>query len=414
MTNNRIDIIRADAPELAPYGTHAIGVRTLDLVDRDRIDILNIDWDTPSSEPLPRHDRHVTVEVWYPAKPGSTGSTALPSYMRDGKTRIELHGKAIRDAEPETVGKPFPLVIVSHGHPGNRHLLGPISENIASKGYVVVAIDHDGSSYHTFGPVKMAVFNRPLDQHFVLDQMAAFTRDQASFLCGLVDADNTAILGYSMGGYGALVSVGGGLTHEAIEARDTMLAVPHKLLARFESGSKEYQAFVDPRYKTAILFAPAGTFHGVMNAETLKGIRIPALFVAGSVDSTVHYEDGVRQTWQDAVNSDRSLLTFVNANHNVGAPMGPPDEARGKSDPETGKSYERHYLDAVWDSTRMNNISVHFITAWLARYLRGDTTMDAYLDLGPTGDTVATLPEWKGFPPETTAGLRFERLEAGK
>ena len=38
---NRIDVVTPLAPELASYGPHDIGVRTIQVTDRNRIDILN-------------------------------------------------------------------------------------------------------------------------------------------------------------------------------------------------------------------------------------------------------------------------------------------------------------------------------------------------------------------------------------
>ena len=56
-----------------------------------------------------------------------------------------------------------------------------------------------------------------------------------------------------------------------------------------------------------------------------------------------------------------TVLTYVNANHNAGAPIPAPAETYDYS--ETQKSYPfTHYADAVWDSTRMNNILDHFVT----------------------------------------------------
>ena len=52
----------------------------------------------------------------------------------------------MRDAAPSGDG-PFPLVIVSHGYPGNRFLMAHLAENIASKGFVVASIDHVDSTY---------------------------------------------------------------------------------------------------------------------------------------------------------------------------------------------------------------------------------------------------------------------------
>ncbi|MEF2074004.1 alpha/beta hydrolase family protein [Consotaella aegiceratis] len=416
--------MRADAPSLAQYGPDALGVRTLDFVHPDQVDVLKVDPEAPADAPLPRYDRPITVEVWYPAKADQEGSTTLKAYMRDGKTVVDLHGKAVRDAEPAATDAPYPLVIVSHGYPGNRYLMSPIAENIASKGYVVVSIDHTDTTYSTLGPISSAVLNRPLDQHFVLEEIAKRAQDPGSFLHGLVDADNTAIIGYSMGGYGTLVSVGAGLTHEAVEATGTPFAVPRGLLAVLEAGSPSHETLVDPRVKTAVTFAPAGLKQGVMNAETIAGIRVPVLFVVGSVDDVVGYEGGVRDTWKDAKAVDRSLLTFIDANHNAGAPMAPPEEAFA-TDPDTGFNYSMHYLDPVWDNVRMNNVSAHFITAWLGKYLKHDTEMDAYLDLVPEAkagvwamdDAGQAKPEhnyWKGFPKRTAVGLTFETLKAGE
>ena len=41
---------------------------------------------------------------------------------RDPAVRATLVGRAVRDAMPAREGRPFPLVIVSHGYPGNRFL----------------------------------------------------------------------------------------------------------------------------------------------------------------------------------------------------------------------------------------------------------------------------------------------------
>ena len=39
---NRIDTVTPSAPELAAYGPHDIGVRTIQVTDKNRPDILNI------------------------------------------------------------------------------------------------------------------------------------------------------------------------------------------------------------------------------------------------------------------------------------------------------------------------------------------------------------------------------------
>jgi hypothetical protein len=61
--HNRIDIVAPTAPELAPYGPHAIGVRTTQVTQANRPDVLNI----KPGGPTVRYDRTLTLEVWYPA-----------------------------------------------------------------------------------------------------------------------------------------------------------------------------------------------------------------------------------------------------------------------------------------------------------------------------------------------------------
>lgn len=72
----------------------------------------------------------------------------------------------------------------------------------------------------------------------------------------------------------------------------------------------------------------------------------------------------------------------------------------------------------------MNNILQHFSTVWLSKYLKGDTGMDAYLDLVPKsndgvwaekdGERLAEHNYWQGFANRSAKGLRFERLSPNK
>lgn len=419
---NRIDAQRPDAPDLAAYGAHAIGVQTLEFVHEDQIDIAAIDPNADVPGTLPRYDRPLPVEVWYPAAPDDdAGDRQFQAFLRDGKTEVTLTGQAIRDADPSPQGAPFPLVIISHGYPGNRFLLSHLAENIASKGYVVASIDHTDSTYRTKAAFGSTLVNRSLDQLFVLDEIAGLSSGDASFLSGLVDASNVAIIGYSMGGYGAVITAGGGVTQASV---DYPWGGPLETLAIHKSGSDTHNALPDPRVKTAIAFGPWGMTRQFWDEETLKGVQIPMLFIAGSVDDVSGYETGTRAIWQAATSVDRALLTFDNANHNAGAPMPAPKEAFIYDD-DLGFNVSDHYTDPIWDSVRMNNISQHFVTAWLGKFLKSDAEMEQYLTLEPaSNDGVWAVDEdgieapehthWAGFPNRTAKGLRFEKLDAGK
>jgi predicted dienelactone hydrolase len=394
--NNHIDTVTPLAPELASYGTYDIGVRTLQVTDRDRPDILN----TRQGEATTRYDRTLTLEIWYPAtlaagqKPGGE----YRAITRDPAMTVTLYGRAVRDAQVAAAGGPFPLVIISHGYPGNRFLMSHLAENLASKGYVAVSIDHKDSTYDDQKNFGSTLFNRPFDQLFVLNEVARLARvGSGSFLSRMVDDGRVGLVGYSMGGYGVVNVIGGGYS----KASETLaLSPPNKLLAERGAANPEYRKTIDPRIKAAIAIAPWGMPVGFWDGEGLKGITTPILFVAGSVDDVAGYEKGTRAIFQQAVNADRYLLTYVNANHNAGAPIPAPAETYAYS--EALKSFPfAHYADAVWDTTRMNNILDHFATAYFDLLLKGELDKKSYLELGPGAP-------WKGFKPRTAVGLTFE------
>lgn len=414
---NRIDTQRPDAPLWAAYGDFKVGVRKLDFVIPNQLDVVNV---SAESDPqnLPTYDRPLTVEVWYPADANETGDSAIKTYMRDGKIPITLVGKGIRDADPTDGEAKFPLVIISHGYPGNRFLLAHLAENIASKGYVVASIDHTDSTYRTLATFGSTLINRPLDQEATLEHIAKLADTQESFLHGLVNTENSALIGFSMGGYGALITAGAGVNPAIV---NTPLAPPLGLLSQHTNSDQTQQKRPDSRFKTIITFAPWGKNYHVWEASSLAQITLPTLLISGSVDDVSGYESGVRAIWQQMTGATRALLTFENANHSAGAPMPAPQESF-VFDQDLGMYISEHYTDPVWDNVRMNNISQHFITAWLGKYLKQDDEVATYLDLEPhSKDGVWSMDEdakptkehtfWKGFENRTAAGLRYEVLE---
>jgi predicted dienelactone hydrolase len=395
---NRIDTVTPSAPELAPYGKYAIGVRTIQATDKNRPDILS----TKEGSPTARYDRTLTLEVWYPATlgPGQKPGGDYRAITRDPAITTTLHGQAVRDAAPLTTEPAFPLVIISHGYPGNRYLMSHLAENLASKGFVTVSIDHKDSTYDDQKPFASTLYNRAFDDLFVLNEIERLGKSgSGSFLAGRVDVSRTGIVGYSMGGYGAVNVIGGGYS----KASETLTgAPPNKLLADRGAANPDYRKTIDPRIKAAIAIAPWGLVGGFWDAEGLKGISTPVMFVAGSVDDVAGYEKGTKAIYQAAVNADRYLLTFINANHNAAAPIPAPAETYVATEPGKPAAFA-HYADAVWDTVRMNNILDHFATAYFDLYLKNDQEKKAYLETG-----------WKGFKRGTTAGLTLEHAAPAK
>ncbi|WP_299406340.1 dienelactone hydrolase [uncultured Roseobacter sp.] len=407
---NPIDMVRPDAPELADYGLLPIGVQTLELVHASQIDIVNTDGD---KEPV--YDRSLTAEIWYPAADGTEPGGSYQAILRDGKTEVTLTGRAVRDARPAS-GERYPLIIISHGYPGNRFLMSHLGENLASKGFVTVSIDHTDSTYSDQAILGSTLFNRPLDQRFVLDQMAALEGD----LGAIIDASAVGVIGYSLGGYGALIFGGAGVTQSATEYS---WGTPNGLLSRHLAGSESHEALIDPRVRAIIAIGPWGRNAGFWDANGMGGLRVPTMFMAGGADDVSVY-DAIRTIFQEASGTDRHLLTFDHANHNAAAPIPAPREAWVPVEDLEFVPFE-HYADPVWDTTRMNNIAQHFATAFMDLHLKGDVSKRPYLELIPDAEAgILALDEeanptedhtyWTGFAPRTAKGLRFETLLKGE
>ncbi len=408
---NRIDLIRPDAPELARFGDFEVGVRTVEVTDSNRPDVLNM----RNGEDTPLYDRSLTLEIWYPAQLASAQSpgTQYQTRTRNPEITATLTGRSVRDADPLRGDARFPLVIISHGYPGNRYLLSHLGENLASKGYVVASIDHTDSTYEDQQNINSTLYNRAMDQRFVLSAIADFSETSDHFLSGVVDANNTGLIGYSMGGFGAVNNLGAGYSDAGV---GFIAAPPNGLLDELAASNPDFTASLDPRIKAGVPIAPWGMNTGFWDAEGLNGIRVPTLFVAGDADTTSGYENGIKAIYDQAVNSDRYMLVFKNAGHSAAAPIPLPVEFLDRED----SSGAGHYTDPVWDTLRMNNILQHFVTAFLDLHLKGDADKASYLDLvedgadgvyamNPDGRARPNHTYWQGFGPGSAVGLKLYR-----
>ena len=101
-----------------------------------------------------------------------------------------------------------------------------LTENLASKGYVVAAIRHEDLYFNPAGRAQ-ALLRRPLDIAFVARELQRTLGESGS-----VDPTRTALVGYSMGGYGVLTAAGAEL-----DARSPLVnMVPGGLLSPYARG----------------------------------------------------------------------------------------------------------------------------------------------------------------------------------
>ncbi|WP_344962753.1 dienelactone hydrolase family protein [Streptomyces thioluteus] len=205
----------APAPEVpAPSGKQAIGEKTLRLVDSARTD----PW-KPSAGP-----RELMVSVRYPARsaagakaPYVSAALSRELYGNDKLSTVRTH--AVVDAAPAQ-GRARPVVVLSPGLTQSRSSLTSLAEDLASRGYVVAALDHTYESAVEFpgGRVEKCelcvredvdngaiVRNRAKDIRFLLDRIT--TGD--GLVAGLkVDKSRIGVAGHSIGGASAVEVAG--------------------------------------------------------------------------------------------------------------------------------------------------------------------------------------------------------------
>jgi predicted dienelactone hydrolase len=371
-----------DAPELARLGTFGVGLRTIELLHEAQAEVLAFD---SAAGAAPLADRKLAVDIWYPAQvdtraAAETYSGSLTAEPPAPPTRFTRPGIAVRDA-PQAAGR-FPLVVVSHGYDNESVLLGWLTENLASKGYVVAAIRHADPPITQRDKFPQPLLRRPLDIAFV----AARLQDTLGRTAG-VDASRTALVGYSMGGYGVLTAAGAELDPDSPAAS----LVPGGLLKAYARGGSRRDAVRVKDVKAVVALAPAGGSLHAWGADGLRAITAPLLLIAGDRDGTVDYASGARSFFDAAYNCERYLLTFRGAGHRIG--LGPAPEGM------RSRLWDQDWFeDPVWRSERIVGINLHFITAFLDRYVKDDASRAAYLDGLPSDSTKGEWPASGGGP----------------
>ncbi|MFE9577590.1 alpha/beta hydrolase family protein [Nocardia sp. NPDC006044] len=205
-----------------PTGSFAVGRNVLHLVDPARQD----PWTSAPS-------RELMVSMYYPAQPG--GSPA--PYATAQESRLLLDGggmagvpaellsqagtNAVVDAAP--VAGSYPMVVLSPGFTAPRFTLTALSEELASRGYVVASVDHAGETFGTEFPggrispcvacaqvtdaisLKLVADTRARDVAFLLDRLTGPTPVWPH--AGLIDTQRIGMAGHSIGGASAAATM---------------------------------------------------------------------------------------------------------------------------------------------------------------------------------------------------------------
>ncbi len=404
-----------DAPELAALGPYSVGFRTVTFVHKRQPDVENPDLTKAGMSLV---DRMLQVDIWYPASVMKGSKTVVYRGRLWGEpprpaVSFTQAGLAVANAKP--VGREHPLVVVSHGYSNNPAVMTWLTENLASKGYVVAAIHHRDPNPYVVSPVTRAApnFHRPVDIAFVSAELRKALGAQ-------IDPSRVALIGYSQGGYGVLTA--GGATLDP--GGPNMALVAGGWLKKFARGSAGADAIKVDGLKAIVALAPGGGLpSSAWGTAGLAAITAPLLLIQGDSDPVVDYTTGALAVFGGAVNADRYLLTYKQAGHSIALNPAPAEMH--------GSLWDMDWFeDPIWRQDRINAINLHFITAFLAVYLGGEPDKRTYLDVpvvesdmgewkapdgtpwgafSPGGDGV-TL--WKGFQRRHARGMRLQHRKA--
>ena len=181
--------LRPDAPQYALQGDYIVG--TQDLV---------IDGEVP-----------LDITVWYPAQnpDNAEASVTYPYVIKLGMpdANATVTGNAIVDAPYNLEDGSHPLVVLSSGFLLGRTGYVWLAEHLASHGFVVIAPEHGEQLDETLSDFSKYAILRPQTITAVLDYVDMQTIEGDELL-GLIDTEQVAVIGHSLGGYTSLAIAG--------------------------------------------------------------------------------------------------------------------------------------------------------------------------------------------------------------
>jgi predicted dienelactone hydrolase len=275
----------------------------------------------------------------------------------------------------------YPVIFFSHGFGATRQMYVGLSSHWASQGYVVIKPAHaDAGRLQTSG-VNTAWENQtPTDwRNRVRDITAlidALDRIEESYpeLKGKIDRDKIGVGGHSYGAFTAMLLAG---------ART------------FAAGSTTGASYADPRVKAAVVMSPQGpseTFG--LTPESWKGIRVPVLYMTGTLDkglSDNETPEWRRQAFDLSPDGDKWLAVLAGASHgSFAGQMDPLMQGRQRpEEPMLGDPRRRDPMDrrqATGEGSagmRIRNtfvqvkaLSLAFFDAYLRSDAEGRTTLE--------------------------------------
>jgi predicted dienelactone hydrolase len=224
-------------------------------------------------------------ELWFPAAaPGATPRVYRTNGYADG------NGTAFTDAIP-ACDRPRPVLVHSHGNLSLPFEMFEVMEHIASHGWIVLAPEHTGNSWHAQGGWFLDMpYRRPRDVADAFSALADAASTPGHPLFGCVDPDaGFTVSGNSFGGYTSYAT-GGALVNDPF--------FPTVDLS-------------DPRVNAIVNYVPWSVV-GLLGSG-VDAISVPVLTFGGERDATVG--DDFRTLFNDLTTEPRVMYAFPDGGH---------------------------------------------------------------------------------------------------
>ncbi len=265
-----------------------VGVKTLVFFDKSR-------------------ERPIITEVYYPPERGD------PSLVPTSSNFQLLKEK--RNAPIPTGENKLPLIILSHGHQGDRYGHAWLQEILAANGYIVAVPDHFGNTqYMQRAEDSLKRWDRPKDVTFLIDQLL-----EDPLLKQHIDPTKIGLIGYSVGGLTGIWLAGGIAQNYPTPNMATSSFIEldegsSETIIKNIDFTKAKKSYEDKRIKAEFLMAPSYGF--AFSPEGLSSIDIPIMIVGAESDSIAPVKHNA-QFFADNIKSSAIKILPGKAGHYV-------------------------------------------------------------------------------------------------
>lgn len=221
-------------------------------------------------------NRPLNTVIWYPTQ--DVSDTTLI-----GDNPAFIGTQVIKDADIQS--GTFPVILLSHGYRGNWRNQNWLATKLASKGYIVAAADHPGTTSFDQSPEQAAKWwERPRDVSRILDYLLSETPWKQS-----ANADNVSAIGHSLGGWTVMQLAGAKIDRATFESECKQYNNPRTCGLSGELGLSKVQAkepnnkdLSDPRIQRVVSLdlGLARSF----SVGSLNGITVPTLILVAGID----------------------------------------------------------------------------------------------------------------------------------